>query len=156
MSNFNIYANVVEKTRKYSRKFRMATNNITVHIYYDIIGDVVDLTQVISQISMKIDEIFQLISEEIVEDNRIHVLVRNDNLNDVIFLPFMEKENFSTDLIMNEIIKVSQSNREFILNGLLEIKVVSVNIPNIGGNDDDDAPGITFVNFKKWLKNQTK
>ena len=151
MSRFRIHSEVVGETSRFSRRFQTESKNFSIHLYYEN-SENVELTEIFSEMSRSLDEIFVNILNTIEDSDQIRIALRNVELEREIWLPFREKRHFNMDLLMNEIIKVSQSKNEFILNGLLEIEAIVVKVPVIGGKYDNGS----FMNIDKWRKNSNK
>ena len=59
----------------------------------------------------------------------------------------LERKYFNTRLLIDQISKVSQSKREFLLSGEVTIDILCVKIPRVGGRMTD---------IDTWIKNSTK
>lgn len=151
MDQFYIFSEVVSEINTQSRKFNTNSKTLTVHLSFENNNNSVDLRKIISEIDRTFQNLFVNILDGIEEDDEIRVSLRNEDLQREIFVPFRKKKFFSTDLLMNEIIKVSQSNENFLLNGFLELDIISVKVPHIGGK-----PNLSFLNINKWRKNSNK
>ena len=140
---FKIYFEVVNENKQKSKKFKFLGRLLTLHLYYDIPNKNIDLIDIFDSISETFDEIFASVLTDIPEDHNIRIALRNEDLDHEIFIPFRKRKDFDFNLVLNEIIKVSQSKKEFLLNGLLELDIVSVEEPRVGGG--------TFINFDRWI-----
>ena len=90
------------------------------------------------------------------DEDKVRVSLRNMELDNDIYTTFRKKKDFSVDLLMNEIIKVSQSKKEFLLNGMIELNIICVKVPTIGGGGGRYSSVSSFCNIDKWRKKSNK
>ena len=148
MSNFNIRYEFIDGKETFSRKYQTAAKLTTFRISYDIPDAQVSLNDIFISIENVLDKIFRRITSSINDDDYLRVSLRNENLKDEIYVPFRKKKDFRTELVLNEVIKVSQSNRYFLFYGNIEFKIIYVKNVKIGGG--------SFVTFEKWCRNSNK
>ena len=147
MAQFNIYSQIVDDKVKNSRRFKIQSRHLVIHIYYDVPDGPLDLELIINNIEETLERILNEILEDIPDNSYVRISIQNQELDFEIYLPFRQKENFNIDLVMNEILKVSQSKKEFLINGLLEINFISVDPPRIGGK---------ILDFQSWKYKSNK
>ena len=152
MSQFYIFAEIINELETISRKFKTFGKTLTLHLTYEN-TNTIDLYRIIGEIDKTLNNLFVNILEEVHDNDYIRVSLRNDQLEREIYVPFRKKQFFSTDLLTNEIIKVCQSNEDFLFIGFLELDIIIVKIPNIGG---DEKISKSFLNIDKWRKNSNK
>ena len=152
MENFDINWSIVKDTRQSSRKFNTIARNLTVRLNYDLGTKNISLRSVIEKVEESLNSIIQNLTINVDKDDYIRIALRNALLDNEIFIPFRKKRHFSVDLLINEILKVSQSKREFLYNGLIEIDFITVKQPIIGGSRNASK----IIDLNVWRKNSTK
>ena len=151
MPDFQMYHEIIDTVSSHSRKYRTTTKNFVVHIYYNSQENINDLKVIIDEMNRTLIEIFTKILSEFDDDDKIRVSLKNIELEREIYTPFRKKSEFSVDLLINEIIKVSQSKKEFLLKGLIELNIISVKVPRIGG-----PCRTSFIDIDRWRKNSNR
>ena len=151
MNAFQMHHEIISRTSSYNRTYRTTSENFQIHIYYDEQENVTDLKNILEEINKTLNEIFTQTLNEIDDNDDMRVSLRNVDLENEIYTIFRKKKDFTIDLIMNEIVKISQSKKEFLLNGLIELNVISVKVPPIGG-----PKYTTFIDIDKWRRNSNK
>lgn len=146
MSEF-INLSISKENEFYSNKFRTHGKIISVNFNYNPSKKLYDIIDILEEIEDKFEYIFTTLISEYDDDDQIRISLKHDDLDFDIFIPYRLKRFLKVDNIMNEIIKVSQSKREFLLSGNLRFFILSVRIPRIGGN---------FIETESWLKKSTK
>jgi hypothetical protein len=69
-----------------------------------------------------------------------------------IYVPFIDKKDFNINLLINEILKVSQSKSEFLFNGIIEVDFISVEMPIIGGHPAKEE----IIDLDHWRKRSNR
>lgn len=133
----------------YSRKFRTSGKLYNVNFKYNSSEKEYDIIDILDEIEAKFDEIINVILKDYEDDDQIRVALNHDNLDMEIFVPFRSKKYFTSDMLLNEIVKVSQSKREFLLSGKLQFDVKCVRPPRIGG-------GHHVFGMDEWLRKSKK
>ena len=106
MAQFNIYSQIVDDKVKNSRRFKIQSRHLVIHIYYDVPDGPLDLELIINNIEETLERILNEILEDIPDNSYVRISIQNQELDFEIYLPFRQKENFNID-VMNEILKVS-------------------------------------------------
>ena len=153
MSSFRMYHEIVNHTNRFSRKYQTNCDNFEIHIQYQRQEENVDLKDIFNEMNRVLDEILVTTLVDIEDEHQIRVSLLNVDLERDIYTNFRKKKDFTSDVLLNEIIKVSQSKKEFLLKCMIELDVVSVNVPSIGGRSINSH---SFVNVDKWRKNSNK
>ena len=147
--SFVIHYEIVSQTSSKSRKFSTVGQLSTVHLYYDTVESDIELFEIIDAIEDVLEKLFINLLADISDDDYLRLSLRSEHLDNEIFLPFRRKENFTLSHLIDAIVKVSQSKKDFLLNGLLELDIITVKPSRIAG-------GTSFVNFNSWRVNSNK
>jgi len=67
-------------------------------------------------------------------------------------VPFRKIEDFTTEALLNEIIKVSQSKKEFLMSGMIEVDIIHVKAIEIGGSRGK----YNIIDVNKWRRDSKK
>ena len=142
-----IKVTVNEQQRVYSRKFRTFGNIVKVNFSYDASRVEYDVIEILDAIENIFEKLLTKFKNQCNKNDQIRVSIEHENLDNSIFLPFRPIEFMNTDLVLNEITRVSQSKREFLLAGNLTFDVIIVSPPRIAGR---------FLDMDTWLKKSSK
>ena len=88
----------------------------------------------------KILEVFEKLKDDVVKqrklsgNDQIRIAFRNESLNNEVYVPFIELQNFHPSLLSNELEKVMQSKKEFLMNESFEMDIMAVNLPSVAGH----------------------
>jgi hypothetical protein len=132
-SAFKINWEVVDKTESFSKRFNLRAYNSKIKCDYSIGSDDISIEQIFIQFEITINSIIHRLLRGAKDDDRVRISLRNHALDFDIYVPFRKVSNFTTESLLNEIIKVSQSRREFLLYGYIEVDVIHVRTETIGG-----------------------
>lgn len=64
----------------------------------------------------------------------------------------VKKSDLTADLLCQRVMKVAQSKRELLFNGMLSLSVISTSLPQGGGGNGKRSKG-AVIDFTTWLKN---
>jgi hypothetical protein len=112
----------------------MRTNNAKVKLTYTVGNREISVDSILVQLELTLNAIIHELLRSSENDDYIRVALRNQYLDYEIFVPFRKVEDFTTEALLNEIIKVSQSKKEFLMSGLIEVDVIHVRATQIGGS----------------------
>ena len=84
--------------------------------------------------------------------DQIHFVLRSDQLDRPIALPFMPRAQFTPERVFAAVERVAQSNREFRLNDTVHVNVWHVEMPEGSGKSRQKR---TEPNLKKYLLKKT-
>lgn len=150
--SFRINWNIIDRKEGFSRRFGMKTYNVKVRCDYNVGNNEISVDTVLIQIELTLNQIIHRLLRALKSDDYIRIAIRNEKLDYDIFTPFRKVEVFTTEILMNEIIKVAQSNKEFLLFGLIEIDLIHVRTTEIGGGRGKNK----MIDLEKWRRNSKK
>jgi hypothetical protein len=127
--NFNINISLIENKQKYSNKFKCVSNFNKYLITYSTKNLNVDLLILIEAIEKSFKKLLNDMLNHINPNDYMNISINNEQLALRIFLPFRQKKFITTDMIINEIIKITISKREFLFSGNIEIYITSIKCP---------------------------
>jgi very-short-patch-repair endonuclease len=151
-NDFRINWEIVDRTEGYSKRFGLKTYNSKIKCDYTP-GNEVGIDQVFIQLEIALNGIIHRLLRGARDEDRIRVAMRNHNLDYDIYVPFRKYKDFTTEALMNEIIKVSQSRREFLLYGYIEVDIIHVRTSSIGGGARSKN---NIIDLDKWRINSKK
>ena len=142
------YYYVSEKVKKYySKKFRMSATDHKVR-FNNVLADF-DLLES----HERTQKIFRYLLEDVTwgmnPNDRVRFILRSDQLDTPISLPFMEVERLTTERVFSQIERVIQSNQEFRLNDTVTIDINHVKTPQGSGKSRGKR---TTLNVREHLK----
>ena len=137
-----------EKVRKYySKKFRMSATDHKVR-FNNVLADF-DLLE--SHESTQ--KIFHYLLEDVTEgmnpNDQVRFILRSDQLDTPISLPFLPVERLTTERVFSQIERVIQSNQEFRLNDTVTIDINHVATPEGRGKSKRKR---TTLNIREHLR----
>ena len=151
-SEFRINWQIVDETEGFSKRFGLKTYNSRIKCDYNVGNNEIGIDQVLVQLEITINSIIHRLLRGAKDDDKIRVALRNHHLDFDVFVPFRNVKDFSTEALLNEIIKVSQSKRDFLLYGLIEINIIHVRSRPIGGGRSKS----NILDLEKWRTNSKK
>lgn len=140
---------ILSESEIYSQKFNIKGKKLTVRIKTDLFKSYNDLILILNKINEIFKQVFEKLLENIPDRNNVRLTLTSESLNPDIFTGFMPKKNLTVDTLMNEIIKVTQSDSDFLLSDDLNLEVISVPTYQIGGR-------ARFLNIDNWIRNSSK
>ena len=138
---------ITEKSNFFSKKFKTYGRIFNLKFEYDSSKIEYDYIDIIEEIYKVFDRIIEKVLSDFSPNDQIRFNLDHPALERPIFVPFREKKYFSTRLLIDQISKVSQSKREFLMTGEVAIDILCVKIPKVGGRMTD---------IDTWIKNSTK
>ena len=149
---FKLNWNVVDKTESFNRKFNANQINSKVKCDYNIGQNEVSIDQIIIQLEIAINQMIHQILRGAKSNDRIRISLRNNLLDFDCYVPFRQVSDFTTESLLNQIIKISQSKKEFLFLGYIEIDIIHVKDIPIGGNRSKNS----VIDLEKWKTNSKK
>ena len=139
---------VIESVKKYySKKFHMSATDHRVR-FNNVLADF-DLLES----HERTQKIFRYLLEDVTwgmnPNDQVRFILRSDQLDTPISLPFMEVERRTTERVFSQIERVIQSNQEFRLNDTVTIDINHVKTPEGRGKSKLKR---TTLNIREHLK----
>jgi len=151
-SGFRIYWDVIDKTEGFSKLFAAKTYNSKIRCDYNCGNGEIEINQVLIQLETALNGMINRVLRGARPDDRIRISLRNHLLDFDVFVPFRKVREFTTEAILNEIMKISQSRRDFLLYGLIELDIIHVRMPPIGGSRSKNS----IIDLDRWRTNSKK
>ncbi|HEY6437214.1 MAG TPA: hypothetical protein VIY47_11545 [Ignavibacteriaceae bacterium] len=149
---FRINWEIVDRRFGFSRRFGMRTHNAKVKCTYNVGNRVISLDSIIIQLEITLNSIIHELLRSPGINDYVRVALRNQHLDYEIFVPFRKIEDFTTEALLNEIIKVSQSKKEFLMSGMIEVDIIHVKAIEIGGSRSK----YNIIDVNKWRRDSKK
>ena len=96
-----------------------------------------------------IQQLVDDVTEGVKDRDKIHFVLRSDQLESPIVLPFMPRAQFTPERVFAAVERVVQSNREFRLNDTVRVNVWHVDMPE--GGSGKSRKNRTEPNVTKYL-----
>ncbi len=141
----------LDRRNGYSRRFDMRTNNAKVKLTYTV-GNKEMCWFNFGLVGTNLNAITHELLRSSENDDYIRVALRNQYLDHEIFVPFRKVEDFTIEALLNEIIKVSQSKKEFLMSGLIEVDVIHVRATQIW----ESSSKYSIIDVNKWRRDSKK
>lgn len=151
-SSFKINWELIDKTEGFSKLFSSKAYNSKFRCDYNCGDGEVEINQVLIQLEIALNGMINRVLRGARPNDRIRISLRNHLLDFDVFVPFRKVKDFTTEAILNEIMKVSQSRRDFLLYGLIELDIFHVKMPLIGGSRSKN----NIIDLEKWRTNSKK
>ena len=139
------YYHVESRKKYYSKKFGMSATDHRVR-FNNVLADFDLLESYESTL-----KIFRYLLEEVTEgmnpNDQVRFILRSDQLDTPISLPFLTVEQLTTERVFSQIERVIQSNQEFRLNDTVIIDINHVKSPQGSGKSKR-----TTLNIREHLK----
>ena len=138
----------LESRKKYhSKKFGMSATDYKVR-FNNVLADV-DLLES-HESTMKIfHHLLEEVTEGMDKKDKVRFILRSEQLDTPISLPFMDVEQLTTERVFSQIERVIQSNQEFRLNDTVIIDINHVKTPEGRGKSKQKR---TTLNIREHLK----
>ena len=141
----------LESSKKYhSKKFGMTATDHKVR-FNNVLGDF-DLLESYESTMKIFRHLLDDVTEGMPPNDKIRFILRSEQLETPISLPFMTVEELTTEKVFSQIERVIQSNQEFRLNDTVTIDINHVKTPEGSGKTKHKR---TFFNIRDHL-NQKK
>ena len=137
-----------ENVKKYySKKFRMTATDHKIR-FNNVLADR-DLLESHENTLKIFHHLLEDVTWDMNPNDRVRFILRSDQLDTPISLPFMEVERLTTERVFSQIERVIQSNQEFRLNDTVTIDINHVKTPQGSGRSRR-----TTLNIREHLKDK--
>ena len=138
----------IESVKKYySKKFRMSATDHRVR-FNNVLADV-DLLESHERTQAIFHHLIEDVTWDMKPNDQVRFILRSEQLDTPISLPFMEVERLTTERVFSQIERVIQSNQEFRLNDSVTIDINHVKTPQGSGKSKLKR---TTLNIREHLK----
>ena len=138
----------MESVKKHnSKKFRMtATDHV---VRFNNVLHNVDLLESHERTRAIFEHLLNDVTEGMGEKDQIRFVLRSEQLDTPISLPFLPVERLTTERVFSQIERVIQSNQDFRLNDTVTIDIIHVEAPQGSGKSRLKR---TTLNIREYLK----
>ena len=138
----------IESVKKYySKKFRMSATDHKVR-FNNVLADI-DLLESHERTQAIFHHLLEDVTWGMNPNDQVRFILRSEQLDTPISLPFMEVERLTTERVFSQIERVIQSNQEFRLNDTVTIDINHVKTPQGSGKNRGKR---TTLNVREHLK----
>ena len=135
-------------TKTKSKKFRMSAMDH--RIRFNNVVSQLDLIESYQRTQAIFEHLLNDVTEGMDEKDQVRFVLRSDQLDTPISMPFMTVEQLSTERVFSQIERVIQSNRDFRLNDTVTIDIIHVEAPQGSGRSKRNVLNIKdFLHKKK-------
>ena len=132
-------------TKHHSKKFGMtATDHI---IRFNTVLAELDLLESYERTQAIFEHLLQDVTQGMNEKDHVRFVLRSDQLDTPISIPFVTVEQLTTERVFSQIERVIQSNRDFRLNDTVTVDIIRVEEPQGSGRSKR-----TTLNIREYLK----
>ena len=122
----------IESVRKHnSKKFRMTATDHVVR-FNNVLGEL-DLLESHERTQAIFEHLIADVTRDMNEKDRVRFVLRSEQLDTPISLPFLPVERLTTERVFSQIERVIQSNQDFRLNDTVTIDIIHVVAPQGSG-----------------------
>ena len=143
------YYNIESVKKHHSKKFRMSATDHKVR-FNNVLADL-DLLESHERTQAIFHHLIRDVTWDMNPNDQVRFILRSDQLNTPISIPFMEVERLTTERVFSQIERVIQSNQEFRLNDTVTIDMIHVVTPQGSGKS---KPKRTLLNIRDYLKDK--
>ena len=138
----------IESVKKHnSKKFRMTATDHVVR-FNNVLHDV-DLLESHERTRAIFEHLLNDVTRDMDEKDQIRFVLRSEQLDTPISLPFLHVERLTTERVFSQIERVIQSNQDFRLNDTVTIDIIHVVAPQGSGKSRLKR---TTLNIREYLK----
>ena len=141
------YYEIENVKKQYSKKFRMTSTNHTIR--FNNILDNIDLLESQQRTYTIFHHLLQDVTTDMNPNDQVRFILRSDQLQTPISIPFCSLEELTTEKVLSNIEKVVQSNEEFRLNDTVSIDLIHVEMPQGSGKSRVKR---TTYDIREYLK----
>ena len=134
------YFEIVDKRSYHSKKFDMTATDYKIRFNNVLAGR--DLLESIETTHKIVRHLLEEVTEGMNPKDQVRFILRSDQLDSPISLPFMALEQLTTERVYAQIEKVVQSNQDFRLNDTVTIDINHVPMPEGSGKTKRTLPNI--------------
>ena len=139
------YYNIETVKKHHSKKFGMtATDHI---IRFNNVLHNVDLLESHECTQAIFHHLIEDVTRDMDKKDQVRFVLRSDQLQTPISIPFMEVERLTTEKVFSQIERVIQSNEDFRLNDTVTVDIIHVETPQGSGKSKR-----TTLNIREYLK----
>ena len=131
-------------TKTKSKKFRMSATDH--RIRFNNVVSQLDLIESHQRTQAIFEHLLNDVTQGMDEKDQVRFVLRSDQLDTPISMPFMSVEQLSTERVFSQIERVIQSNSDFRLNDTVTIDIIHVEAPQGSGRSKRD-----ILNIKDFL-----
>ena len=137
-------------TKTKSKKFRMSATDH--RIRFNNVVSQLDLIESYQRTQAIFEHLLNNVTEGMNDQDQVRFVLRSDQLDTLISMPFMPVEQLSTERVFSQIERVIQSNRDFRLNDTVTIDIIHVEAPEGSGRSKRNVLNIKdFLHKKKSI-----
>ena len=122
---------IKSESEKWNKKFQLYSKHIRLTITNLSATNVSDATHVIQN---TFNHMVHTLFDYIPNSSYIRFVLQSPKLDKALNMPFVKRELFTTNLLMEKIRKILNSNEEFLLDGNLDCLLAHVEVPSGGKN----------------------
>ena len=141
------YYNIESVKKHHSKKFRMSATDHRVR-FNNVLADL-DLLESHERTQTIFHHLIEDVTWGMNPNDQVRFILRSDQLDTPISIPFMEVERLTTERVFSQIERVIQSNQEFRLNDTVTIDIIHVVTPQGSGKSKVKR---TTLNIREYLK----
>ena len=125
------YYDIESVKKHHSKKFRMSATDHRVR-FNNVLADI-DLLESHERTQAIFHHLIRDVTWDMNPNDQVRFILRSDQLDTPISIPFMEVERLTTERVFSQIERVIQSNQEFRLNDTVTIDIIHVVTPQGSG-----------------------
>ena len=118
-------------TKHHSKKFGMTATDHTIR--FNSVLSELDLIESYERTQAIFEHILKDVTRDMNEKDQVRFVLRSDQLDTPISIPFMSVEQHTTERVFSQIERVIQSNRDFRLNDTVTVDIIHVEAPQGSG-----------------------
>ena len=131
-------------TKHMSKKFRMTATDHTIR-FNNVLSEL-DLIESYERTQAIFEHLLNDVTRDMNGKDQVRFVLRSEQLDTPISLPFMPVEQLTTERIFSQIERVIQSNRDFRLNDTVTVDIIHVEAPQGSGRSKR-----TTLNIREYL-----
>ena len=141
------YYHIETVKKHHSKKFRMTATDHTVR-FNNVLAEL-DLLESTQRTQAIFHHLIADVTWDMNKKDQVRFVLRSDQLDTPISLPFMDVEQLTTERVFSQIERVIQSNQEFRLNDTVTVDIIHVETPQGSGKSNVKR---TTLNIREYLK----
>ena len=132
-------------TKHKSKKFQMTATDHTIR-FNNVLSEL-DLIESYERTQTIFEHLLKDVTRDMYEKDHVRFVLRSDQLDTPISMPFMTVEQLTTERVFSQIERVIQSNRDFRLNDTVTVDIIHVEAPQGSGRSKR-----TTLNISEYLR----
>ena len=141
---------IINISEIYSQKFRVYGKSQLVKINTNLLRNIPDVLDILYEINEIFEKVLNELMLNIPDDHEVRLELKCESLKPEIFTPFIPKISLTTEDLMNQVNKITQSRSEILLDENLMFRVISAPSRHIGGGHPK------YMNIDEWIKRSKK